>query len=56
MESSALPAANRAVRPGEYLIWNRPRNSYDLLMSGLKINVHQAAPPNITCYVHLHNT
>jgi hypothetical protein len=33
-----------------------PRNSYDLLMSGLKINVHQAAPPNITCYVHLHNT
>jgi hypothetical protein len=25
--SSALPEANRAIRPGEHLIWNRPRNA-----------------------------
>jgi len=28
--SSALPEANRAVYPGEDLVWNRPRTSFDL--------------------------
>jgi len=27
MKSSTLPEANRAVRSGEHLVWNRPRNS-----------------------------
>jgi len=25
MKSSALPEANRAVYPGDHLVWNRPR-------------------------------